>query len=54
MPKLVLVHGYCVAGSLFLKIFEWLADNICLILIDLMGMGDSDHPKDFDSDSFTY
>ena len=54
MPKVVLIHGYCGAGSLFLKIFERLADNICLILIDLMGMGDSDHPKDYDSDNFNH
>lgn len=42
------VHGYCGSGSLFHKIFEKLAENVCLIMVDLVGMGGSDHPRDFD------
>jgi pimeloyl-ACP methyl ester carboxylesterase len=46
-PKLVFVHGYCGSGALFFKIFEHLANHICLILVDMVGMGGSDHPRDF-------
>ena len=51
VPKLVFVHGYCGSGALFHKIYEILASNICLILVDLVGMGSSDHPDDFDEKS---
>lgn len=53
VPKLVLVHGYCGSGALFHKIFKELSQELCLILVDLPGMGGSDHPNDFDKDNFT-
>lgn len=42
MPKLVLMHGYCGSGALFFRIFKKLADHVCLILVDIPGMGGSD------------
>ena len=48
VPILVFVHGYCGSGALFYKIFKHLARFCCLILVDLVGMGGSDHPNDFD------
>ena len=53
VPKLVFIHGYCGSGALFFKIFERLAEHVCLILVDLPGMGASDHQKDFDKLGFT-
>ena len=54
VPKLVVVHGYCGSGALFHKIFKELSQELCLILVDLPGMGGSDHPNDFDKDNFSY
>tara|TARA_B110000285_G_scaffold206023_1_gene244244 strand:- start:528 stop:806 length:279 start_codon:yes stop_codon:yes gene_type:complete len=52
-PKVVFVHGYCGSGALYYKMFEFLAKHVCLILVDLPGMGASDHPQDFDKENFT-
>ena len=46
-PKVVFLHGYCGAGALFFKIYEPLADHVCLIMVDHVGMGCSDHPQDY-------
>ena len=40
-------HGFCGSGSLFFKTYEHLAKHVCLIFVDLIGMGCSDHPEDF-------
>jgi len=40
-PVLVLVHGYGGSGLLFFRIFKGLAENFCLILPDMIGMGSS-------------
>ena len=52
-PKLVFLHGYCGSGSLFFKIFKPLSEHVCLIMVDHIGMGCSDHPQDYKRD-FTY
>ena len=46
-PNVVLVHGFAGSGSLFVKMFEPLAKHVRLILVDMPGMGSSDHPDDF-------
>ena len=48
VPILLFVHGYCGSGALFYKMFKQMAKKSCLVLVDLVGMGGSDHPQDFD------
>ena len=47
-PTLVLIHGWGGSGALFFKIIKSLCRYFCLIFIDLLGMGSSSRPKDFD------
>ena len=48
VPIMVFLHGFCGSGALFYKIFKEMSQNVCLVLVDLIGMGGSDHPEDFD------
>ena len=52
-PKLVLVHGYGGSSAFFFKIIKDLCEHFCLILVDVIGMGGSSWPEDFDYDSFS-
>lgn len=52
-PVLVLIHGYGGSGALFFKVMKQLAQHFYLILVDLIGMGGSSRPKNFDQDKFT-
>ena len=47
-PFLVLVHGYGSAGPLYFKIIKKLTQYFCVILMDMVGMGGSSRPKDYD------
>ena len=51
-PRLVLLHGYAGSGPLFYKAIRKLISRFQLILVDLIGMGGSSRPKDFDVDKF--
>ena len=52
-PKLVWVHGYGSSGPLFFKVIQQLTQYFCLIFIDLLGMGGSSRPNDFDKNKMT-
>ena len=52
-PILVLVHGYGGSGALFYKIIKRLTEYFHLILIDIIGMGASSRPDNYDASKFT-
>ena len=53
-PKLVMVHGYASSGPLLCcKIAKSLSEDFCVIAIDLIGMGGSSRPKNFDKHKIT-
>jgi len=47
LPVMVLVHGYGGSGALFYKIVKILCTRFRLILMDLIGMGGSSRPANF-------
>ena len=47
LPILVLVHGYGGSAALFYKVMKPLSMRFKLILIDLIGMGNSSRPTNF-------
>jgi pimeloyl-ACP methyl ester carboxylesterase len=47
------MHGYAGSGALFFKIIKRLSEEFCLILIDIVGMGGSSRPPNFDKNKFT-
>ena len=49
-PVLVLCHGYGGSGALFYKIIKPLTERFNLIFFDLVGMGGSSRPNNFDAD----
>ena len=52
-PFLVLVHGYGSAGPLYFKIIKKLTEHFCVILMDMVGMGASSRPKDYNKKTIT-
>lgn len=52
-PKLVFVHGYAGSGALFFKIIKQLCKYFCVIFVDVIGMGASSRPSDYDKDNLT-
>jgi pimeloyl-ACP methyl ester carboxylesterase len=52
-PILVFIHGYASSGPLFFKIMRQLIKYFCVIFIDIIGMGGSARPDDFNKDEFT-
>lgn len=52
-PKLVFVHGYAGSGALFFKIIKQMCKYFCLIFVDVIGMGASSRPSDYDAEKFT-
>lgn len=48
---LVLLHGYGGAGALFFPILKALLDRFIIILIDIIGMGGSSRPGDYDKET---
>ena len=53
LPVLVLIHGYAAAGALFYKIIKMLIQEFCVIFMDIIGMGGSSRPDNFNKSSFT-
>ena len=51
LPKLVWIHGYGSSNALYYKVFEKLKEEYCLLLIDMIGMGSSSRPNNFDKRS---
>ena len=51
-PKLVFIHGYGASGPMFYKIMQRLTQYFCVIFHDLIGMGGSSRPEDFDKKGF--
>ena len=49
----MLVHGYAGSGTLFYKIMKKLSEKFILILIDILGMGGSARPDDYQKNSIT-
>jgi len=43
----VLVHGYAGSGALFYKVMKNLSEKFVLILIDILGMGGSSRPDNY-------
>jgi pimeloyl-ACP methyl ester carboxylesterase len=52
-PFLVLMHGYASSGALFFKVMKQLIKYFCMVFIDIIGMGGSSRPDDFDKDNLT-
>ena len=51
-PKLVWLHGYGSASALYYKVMKKLSDRFQLYFVDLIGMGGSSRPADFDRRHF--
>ena len=49
---LVLIHGFAGSGALFYKIFKELSEYFQVIIIDLIGMGGSSRPDNYDPENF--
>mmetsp|Transcript_1625 Transcript_1625/g.2877 ORF Transcript_1625/g.2877 Transcript_1625/m.2877 type:complete len:214 (-) Transcript_1625:401-1042(-) len=47
------MHGFAGSGALFFKILKQLTDHFCLVLIDIVGMGGSSRPENFDKHTFS-
>lgn len=52
-PVLVLVHGYAASGTLYYQIFKRLSERFHVIVTDLIGMGASSRPKDYQKNKIT-
>ena len=52
-PVLVLCHGYGGSGALFYKIMQPLVSKFRLIMFDIIGMGGSSRPGDFNENKFS-
>jgi len=52
-PVLVLIHGYGASGPTFGILAKKLCEHFCFITIDIIGMGSSSRPKDYDWNKFT-
>jgi pimeloyl-ACP methyl ester carboxylesterase len=52
-PKMVMIHGYGSSSVLFYRIIKYLMVNFQIYLIDMLGMGGSSRPDDFDKDNFS-
>ena len=46
-PKLVFIHGFGASGPAYYKIIKSLSDHFCLVFHDLIGMGGSSRPADY-------
>ena len=51
-PVLVLIHGYGGGGALFYKVIKSLTKYFHLILIDIIGMGASSRPDNYNANEF--
>lgn len=47
-PHLVLIHGYAGSGAMFFRTYEKLTQHFCIFVIDLIGMGGSSRPDNYD------
>ena len=47
LPKAVFIHGYGGSGALFYKVIKNLSVHFRTICIDIIGMGASSRPEDF-------
>lgn len=47
------VHGYAASGALYFRIWKYLVDHFVMLSIDLIGMGQSSRPDNFDKASFS-
>jgi pimeloyl-ACP methyl ester carboxylesterase len=52
-PILVFLHGYAAAGCIYHNLYWRLKEHFCAIFVDLIGMGSSGRPDDFDRDTFS-
>ena len=52
-PILVFLHGFGGSGALYYKLFKELMNHFCLITVDMVGMGGSSRPNNFDHKKFT-
>ena len=51
-PILVFVHGFAGSGALFYKVFKDLVQYFNIYFVDIIGMGGSSRPSDFDRVKF--
>ena len=47
-PLLIFLHGFGGSGALYYKLFDHLMKHFVLITIDMVGMGGSSRPMNFD------
>ena len=50
---LVLLHGYGGSGALFFPIIKALSEKFDLVLLDIIGMGGSSRPNDFNQENMS-
>ena len=48
-----MVHGYAGSGALLYKIFKGLSEHFKVVVVDIIGMGSSSRPKDFNYNEMT-
>jgi pimeloyl-ACP methyl ester carboxylesterase len=51
-PILLLIHGFAASGACYFPIFRALAEHFVLITLDLVGMGQSSRPDNFQKHKF--
>lgn len=47
------LHGYAAASCIYFSLFPYVHDAFCTIFVDIIGMGSSSRPDDFDRENFT-
>ena len=53
LPKIVWIHGYAASGALYYQVLPYLTQKYQVIFCDIIGMGGSSRPDNFDRDGFT-
>jgi pimeloyl-ACP methyl ester carboxylesterase len=53
LPKILWIHGYAASGALYYKVLPYLTQKFQVIFIDIIGMGGSSRPDNFDRGEFT-
>jgi pimeloyl-ACP methyl ester carboxylesterase len=47
LPKIVWIHGFGASNALYYKMYKPLKDDYCMMFIDMIGMGSSSRPDNF-------
>ena len=53
-PIMVLIHGFAASGACYYSLFKPLSEHFVVITLDLVGMGQSSRPNNFQKHKFTH